>query len=73
MKDNRKNIKAASQVKAGLRDILQEFGDQKTESFVLAYLISMYKDQKSKRITLTDHQTYWSQAEKMNISDEKGD
>lgn len=65
MRDNRKNIKAAPAVKADIESIRLELG-LKTESQVLAYLAAMYRDQKSKRILLADHQRYLAEAEEKN-------
>ncbi|WP_068505879.1 hypothetical protein [Paenibacillus kribbensis] len=66
MKDTRRNIKATPTVKAELQGILNEISKGKTESFLLGYLVSMYKDQKEKRIKLSDHQAYMKAAEEMN-------
>lgn len=65
MKDTRKNIKAVPSVKAELQALLEEV-ELKTESQGIAYLLAMYRDQKSKRITLADHQNYKKVAEEMN-------
>lgn len=66
MKDNRKNIKATPTVKTELQAVLKEIAPGKTESYVLAYLLAMYKDQKSKRISLANHQAYLKKADKLN-------
>lgn len=65
MRDTRKNIKAAPAVKADIESIRLELG-LKTESQALAYLAAMYRDQKSKRILLADHQRYLAEAEEKN-------
>lgn len=65
MRDTRKSIKVPSTVKAEIECILKELEQGKTEAFAIAYLASMYKDQKSKRITLSDHQAYLRKAEEM--------
>lgn len=58
----RKNIKAALPVKSDIEAIRENLG-LKTESHVLAYLVAMFQDQKSRNITLTDHQKYMDYAE----------
>lgn len=62
MKDTRKNIKAVPAVKAELEALREELGF-KTESQVLGYLMAMYRDQKTKRILLADHQRYMKESE----------
>lgn len=65
MADNRKSIKVPPAVKAEIDAIRKELG-AKTEAHVLAYLGAMYRDQKTKKITLADHQEYVKRAEEMN-------
>lgn len=65
MKDTRKNIKVVPSVKAELQALLEDV-ELKTESQGIAYLLAMYRDQKSKRITLADHQNYKKASEEMN-------
>lgn len=62
MADTRKNIKAQPKVKEEVERIRKELG-VKTESQALGYLLAMYEDQKSKGITLVDHQKYKTQSE----------
>lgn len=66
MQDSRKNIKVVPAVKMELQTILNEIAPKKTESFILAYLTAMYSDQKAKKISLADHQSYMQVAEEMN-------
>lgn len=65
MSDTRKNVKVAPSVKHELQAVLKEL-DVKSESLAIAYLVTMYKDQKHKRILLSDHQAYLKAASMMN-------
>lgn len=62
VKDNRKTIKVPSGVKIDVDEIQKELGFN-TESRALAYLCAMFRDQKSKRITFSDHQKYVKESE----------
>jgi len=66
MKDTRKTVKVNDEVKMNLKRLQKEIAPGKNESFLLAYLIEMYNDQRSKKITVADHQTYMALAEVMN-------
>lgn len=62
MKDNRRSIKVVPIVKAEIESIRAELG-LKTESHVIAYLTSLYTDQKKNRIKLAEHQAYIKESE----------